>query len=369
MTRIFKYLARSKREWLSNTNNDHLILSFSGGIISQRDLASTKSLWWSPGVGTLRNGTYRMYVAPPPSSGLITAFILKLLEQFPPERLNKLKERDPGAIAERLHLIIEAWELAFALRRQSIGDKSFQTRELIQKMNGFVDDDYVKRMAKLITDHHTSDDYVSLADGTSRMFSGGTTHLNVLAADGGAVAMTATVGSLFGSKIRGNRTGVIFNNDLSLFDLPSQTKYSVNYMYPRKRGQSSMTPVVILNDKNEVVLLIGSSGGKRAITSTTYVTAATLFGGQSVTYANSLPRIHAEFNTSVYYDEDMPKEILEKLAAKGHTSQVPASERFPYLGVNQVIDNRACLECGTHCTKVCIEAVSDWRKGGKPDGY
>ena len=259
--------------------------------------------------------------------------------------------------------------MAFALRNQAIGDRSFQTRNMKEWLDAFVNDNYAHElMEKLKNGSLPLDDYSIPADELEDIINGGTTHVNVLSAEGGAVAVTSTVGSLFGAKVRGNRTGLIFNNALSLFDLKSDVENSINHMYPRKRGRSSTSPVLVLED-DDVVMVTGSSGGTRIITATASVLAQTLLLDQTATHANTQPRVHIQYNSSLYYDDHMPQEVLDILREKGHNSQTAANEKYPYLAVNQVIDNRACITCGDFCMEPCIEAVSDWRKSGKPDGY
>jgi gamma-glutamyltranspeptidase/glutathione hydrolase/leukotriene-C4 hydrolase len=297
------------------------------------------------------------------------AFILKLLDQFTWSKSDAYKS-DLTARANALHRFIETWGIGFALRNQAIGDRSFQTRKMKEWLDAFVDDEYAQGLIERIKNSTNDfDDFAIPSDELESIIHGGTTHVNVMSPEGGAVTVTSTVGSIFGSKVRGNRTGLIFNNALSLFDLPSESDGSVNLLYPRKRGRSSTCPILVLDNNDNVVMLTGSSGGTRIITTTASILADTLLMGQSATYANSQPRLHTQFNSSLYYDEAMPQEILDILREKGHDDQTPGNEKYPYLGVNQIIDNRACIACGATCMEPCIEAVSDWRKSGKPDGY
>lgn len=135
---------------------------------------------------------------------------------------------------------------------------------------------------------------------------GGTTHLVIIGKDGSAVSVTSTVVGLCvpeyqiwaepwvsflkwlqpsdiflsrnGSKIVGSRTGIIFNNGMSLFHLPSSSapEHSANWPAPYKTAISSTSPSLILDDSNRVALAIGASGGPRIITSITYVSMSKL---------------------------------------------------------------------------------------------
>ncbi len=45
----------------------------------------------------------------------------------------------------------------------------------------------------------------------------------------------------------------------------------VNLIEPGKRPMSSMSPLIILNQRGEVAAVVGGTGGSRIITSTVYV--------------------------------------------------------------------------------------------------
>lgn len=82
----------------------------------------------------------------------------------------------------------------------------------------------------------------------------------------------------FGSKVVGDKTGIIYNNqmddfsvdctDCNSFSLPN---YSINFVEPNKRPVSSMTPLIVLDEEKNARLVCGSSGGTRIITSTALV--------------------------------------------------------------------------------------------------
>lgn len=82
----------------------------------------------------------------------------------------------------------------------------------------------------------------------------------------------------FGSKVMGDRTNIIYNNQMDDFSCPggdynsfSLPNYSINYVKPGKRPVSSMTPLIALDENKDARLVCGSSGGTRIITSTALV--------------------------------------------------------------------------------------------------
>ncbi|PSN41005.1 Gamma-glutamyltranspeptidase 1 [Blattella germanica] len=70
--------------------------------------------------------------------------------------------------------------------------------------------------------------------------------------------------------------------------MPSET----NFVYPGKRPLSSMCPVIIVDEKGDVRLVIGGSGGIRIITSVALVLVRYLWLKQSIKEAINGKRIH-----------------------------------------------------------------------------
>ena len=81
----------------------------------------------------------------------------------------------------------------------------------------------------------------------------------------------------FGCKFRSNLTGIIYNNQMADFDNPNDTEIDgvfpseVNFPEPRKRPFSSMSAAILTDNKGDVQLVIGASGGKRITTAVSLV--------------------------------------------------------------------------------------------------
>ena len=81
----------------------------------------------------------------------------------------------------------------------------------------------------------------------------------------------------FGSKCRGARTGIIFNNEMDDFSTPgTNNSFGVpsspaNYIEPGKRPLSAMTPTIVLDKDGRAILSTGGSGGSRITTAASWV--------------------------------------------------------------------------------------------------
>ena len=81
----------------------------------------------------------------------------------------------------------------------------------------------------------------------------------------------------FGCKFRSNLTGIIYNNQMADFDNPNDTEIDgvfpsvVNFPEPGKRPFSSMSAAILTDNKGDVQLVIGASGGKRITTAVSLV--------------------------------------------------------------------------------------------------
>ena len=82
----------------------------------------------------------------------------------------------------------------------------------------------------------------------------------------------------FGSKIIGNKTGIIYNNEMDDFSTPNTTNAwgipasEANFIKPYKRPFSSMCPSIVVSRDGHVKLIVGASGGAKITSSSALVT-------------------------------------------------------------------------------------------------
>ena len=136
-----------------------------------------------------------------------------------------------------------------------------------------------------------------------------TTHYSIIDKWGNAVSVTYTLNSFFGSQVIAGDTGFFLNDEIDDFTLKSNTvnqfgliQGEANLLKPGKRPLSSMTPTIILKDK-KVVMVTGSPGGPRIITSTLEAILNTLVYGMNVQDAVNAPRFHHQWMPDKIFTE------------------------------------------------------------------
>jgi gamma-glutamyltranspeptidase / glutathione hydrolase len=149
----------------------------------------------------------------------------------------------------------------------------------------------------------------------------GTTHLSVTDQWGNAVALTASVESVFGNKRMAG--GFFLNNQLTDFAFaPTKNgKPVANAPAPGKRPRSSMAPTIVLNAKGEVEAVLGSPGGSGIIAYVAKTIIAMIDWGMSpqdavalVNLVGSRPQIRIE-------PARMPAALSDGLKARGWVLQ------------------------------------------------
>ena len=207
---------------------------------------------------------YRLCGMPPPTSGGISTLqILGLLENF------DLSRTPPGSVAA-IHLVAEASRLAFADRRQYIGDPDFVS----VPVEGLLDTAYLRRRAERIRADESMGRALpgrppgaaqaKLAPDEREGFPS-TSHLSAIDGAGNAVSMTTTIERAFGSRLMVR--GFLLNNQLTDFAfLPSRDGRAVaNAVAPGKRPRSSMSPTLVFDADGKLFAAVGSPGGSRII--------------------------------------------------------------------------------------------------------
>jgi gamma-glutamyltranspeptidase/glutathione hydrolase len=146
-----------------------------------------------------------------------------------------------------------------------------------------------------------------------------TTHLSIIDKDGNAVSMTSTIEYLFGSVLMVD--GFMLNNQLTDFSLAPVVngKKVANRLQPWKQPRSSMSPTFVFDNKNNLIMVIGSPGGPRIIQYVLKAIIGHLDWGLNVQEAISLPN-HVVLNNRIELEDRTKltklKSDLEKMGHK-----------------------------------------------------
>ena len=284
-----------------------------GGLVSHEDLAAYRSVWREPVRGTYRG--HQVVSMPPPSSG--GALLIQMLNMLEPYDLAALGRGSPATV----HLMVEAERRAYADRAEYLGDTDFYEVPL----GRLIDKDYARRrFADFDPDGASRSEDVGA--GTWPSESPETTHVSVMDGDGNAVAYTTTLNLGYGSKIVVTGAGFLLNNEMDDFSSKPNTANSfgliggeANAIEPGKRMLSSMTPTLVLQD-GEPVLVTGSPGGSTIITTVLQVVTNVVDHGLDVATAVAAPRFHHQWrpNQIRYEPGAITADALADLARMGH---------------------------------------------------
>lgn len=291
-----------------------------GGIISLDDLKSYRPVIREPVRGTYRG--YDIVSMPLPSSGgTVLIETLNVLEGY------KLHEMGAQS-ADSLHVMIEAMKRAYADRARYLGDPAFVKAPLAQLLSK----DYAAQQRGTI-DMAKATPSADIRPMTPPHEGTNTTHFSVVDADGNAVSNTYTLNFSYGVGLVAEGTGVLLNNELDDFTAaPGASNayglvgYEANLPGPGKRPLSSMTPTIVLKG-DRPVLVTGSPGGSRIISTTLQVIVNVLDNRMNVAQAVDAPRLHHQWMPDeVRVEEGFPQATLEGLRARGHTIVEPMGQ-------------------------------------------
>jgi gamma-glutamyltranspeptidase / glutathione hydrolase len=283
-----------------------------GGIMTTDDLGAYRPVIREPVHGTYRG--YDIVSMPLPSSGgVVLVESLNILEGFP---LRDMKQGSPAS----LHLLIEAMKRAYADRAHYLGDPAFVSAPVAT----LVTKDYAAKQRASIDPEHATPwaDAVSAApprEGSN------TTHFSVVDSFGNAVSNTYTLNFSYGVGMVAEGTGVLLNNELDDFTAaPGASNayglvgFDANLPGPGKRPLSSMSPTIVLKE-GRPVLVTGSPGGSRIISTVLQVIVDVLDYQMDVAAAVAAPRLHHQWlPDEVRIERGFATETLDALAAKGH---------------------------------------------------
>ncbi len=258
---------------------------------------------------------------PLPSSGGITILqILGILENFD---LEKFKPNKLGTI----HLISEAARLAYEDRNQYIADTP--NVPIVQMLNK----KYLKKRAKMINlrsapkgflpgKFSNLDSKIDIAASYQQPEPLSTTHMSIIDKHGNAVSFTSSVEYFFGSAL--SVDGFLLNNHMTDFSFIPEVdgKKVANRVEPNKQPRSSMSPTFVFDEKNNLIMIVGSPGGPRIIQFVAKTIIAHLDWKMNIQEAISLPNFTTLRNIIELEKGTKIAKLKKPLEKMGHTVKV-----------------------------------------------
>ncbi|XP_026813149.1 glutathione hydrolase 1 proenzyme-like isoform X1 [Rhopalosiphum maidis] len=318
------------------------------GIITKEDLANyTVNIKESFPVNLTSGHT--IHVGPPPNSGIILAYILRILDGILPA---------PDARLDA-HRFVEAFKFGFG-ERTHLGDHKFV--DVSQIYNKVKSDSYINSVRSKILDNFTSPDPRYYGADYDMPENHGTANIVVTDSVGNVVVATSTLNTYFGCGVMSPSTGILLNNEMDDFSTPGVVNYygipssPANFIKPGKRPLSSMCPTIFTDKNGDFVLGAGAAGGSKITIATAYVSALKLWYNKTLKEVIDKPRIyHQLVPMEVQYEYGTTKDIVQKLRDIGHS-------------VVRLENGVSAVTAIAKTSSGMFEAMADFRRPGNSSG-
>jgi gamma-glutamyltranspeptidase / glutathione hydrolase len=344
-----------------------------GGLITADDLAHYEVKEREPIRGTYRG--YEIISAPPPSSGgTVLVESLNILEGYD---LANLGNRS----AESIHFTTEAFRRAFFDRAEFLGDPDFAkipVAQLVDKKYGAawrdsIDDSNATASKDLKRPAIFSEleQYAAAhPQPVANHESPHTTHYSVVDAEGNAVSVTTTINDWFGSRVTAEGLGFLMNDEMDDFsakpgapNADGLIQGAANAIGPGKRPLSSMTPTIVVHE-GKTVLVLGSPGSSKIITTVANVLMGVLDYGMNIQEAVNAPRFHNQWLPDVLNVEQwFSPDTVQRLQKKGYNVEFGLHEG----GVSPYWSDAECIAIDPKTGERL--GASDYRNNGRAVGY
>jgi gamma-glutamyltranspeptidase / glutathione hydrolase len=259
-----------------------------GGLLTPKDFAAYEVTESAP--VSCRYRGYTILSAPPPSSGGVAVCeMLQVLEAYPLKALGFHS-------SDSVHLMTEAMRYAYRDRNRYLGDPAFVDNPIARLLSMH----HAEAIRARIQPHRATPSS-ALGDDAAADEKATTTHYSVVDAKGNAVSVTYTINDDFGAKVIAGDTGFFLNDEMDDFtakpgapNLFGLVQGKANAIAPGKRPLSSMTPTIVLRD-GKPVLVLGTPGGSRIITTVLEIIVNVIDHGMTLQEAVDAPRIHHQW--------------------------------------------------------------------------
>lgn len=272
-------------------------LSANGSYVTAEDLANYKLREAMRVTGTYRG--YGVVSTTAPHGGPTLIAILNILEGYD---LAALGHNSPAYI----YLVSMAMKAAFADRNQTMADPEFNAVPVEWMIS--------KERAAFWRDHINAGkpiDASFMPTGTPD-----TTHVSVVDSQGNCVALTHSLGASSGVITPG--LGFMYNNSMINFHPLAGHPNSIG---PSKGRTTGMCPTIVTKD-DKPVLVLGSPGATRIITSNLQVILNALDFGMSMTEAVHAPRFDCQV-ADIRCHASIPEYVCAEVRKRHPISRMP----------------------------------------------
>ena len=257
---------------------------------------------------------FKLQACGAPASGAVALSVLKILETY----------KDFGEDHHlSTHRMDEAIRFGYG-KRASFGDPDF-IDEMASLESEILNHTFAMDTKAKISDKHTLNISDYDPNGFESHENHGTSHVVVSDASGMAISLTTTVNLFFGSTIMVPETGVIMNNEMNDFSVPNISNVfgyypsPVNYVKPKKRSMSSISPIMAEFANGTLFAVMGASGGSRIITTVIQNALHVLNQGMTAHEALKQPRLHDQLlPNQVTFELTYDNATVESMSRRGH---------------------------------------------------
>lgn len=294
-----------------------------GGSLSMEDMANYEAERREAVCGPWRELT--ICSATPPSSGAMQIMIANLYDRLLPQGADRMQQ---------VRSFVDAQRLAYADRDHYFGDPDQVDVPLDQLLHpDYLDSRAAQPVPPGELPRH-GDPASVLGESTQAGFGAdstleavGTTHFSIIDDQGNAVSATMTVESAFGTTRWA--AGFVLNNEMTDFsrEYRADAPEPANMVRPGARPRSSMSPAIILDENQELLMVTGSPGGNSIPAYTAKTILGILDWGLTVQEAVNFPNVIARGQTvRIEVGVEPGPEIAETLGQAGYPVQTSQGE-------------------------------------------
>ncbi|MAF84837.1 MAG: gamma-glutamyltransferase [Gammaproteobacteria bacterium] len=312
-----------------------------GGTLTVTDMENYRAIKREAVCGGFRNLT--ICAPPPPSSGFVQIMIAGLYDYL---------ATDATSHSEKVQAFVDAQRLSYADRDHFVADPAY----IDVPFDVLIRPDYIRYRAKerFAPDAATTPGDPAAIDSMATAASlwgvdttveiGGTTHLSIIDQYGNAVSLTASVEAAFGSSRWAG--GFLLNNELTDFAKTpaADGRVVANAIAPGKRPRSSMSPIIVFDQNNDLLMVTGSPGGNSILAYVAKSVLGVLDWNFSAQQAVDYPNIFARGRSiRVEAADATGQQLAATLSALGYTVQKPRNETS---GLHMIVVRPDGLEGG-----------------------